>query len=318
MAQRVNRSGAALLATLLLRRVALLVVLLAMTFLAVNVLPSDAAQATLGPEATPGEVAQRRAEMGLDQPVALRFLHWITGLFTGDFGVSARGLPVVDVIGQHFPNTLMLGGSALVITVVASLALGATTMLRPGRALDRAMSSWSTVMLALPEFVVANALVVIFALWLNLLPAVTVTSSGGAPSNPDMLVLPIVALTVPQIGWNTRLVRTALAEQLDAPHVDSAVLDGLPRRRVLLHHLLPGAVPTIATGVATSVGMVLGGAVTVETIFNFPGIGSVLVDAIHNRDAPLVSGVVALTGLVITAVLIASDLLRAWAVGRKP
>jgi peptide/nickel transport system permease protein len=318
MAERVNRGRTALLATLLLRRAALLVVLLAITFLAVNVLPSDAAQATLGPEATPAEIAQRRAEMGLDQPVALRFLHWISGLFTGDFGVSARGVPVLDVIGQHFPNTLLLGGSALVITVVVSIALGATTMLRPGRALDRAVSSGSTVLLALPEFVVANALVVVFALWLNLLPAVTVTSSGGAPSNPDMLVLPILALTVPQIGWNTRLVRTALAEQLGAPHVDAALLDGLPRRRILLHHLLPGAVPTIATGVATSVGMVLGGAVTVETIFNFPGIGSVLVDAIHNRDAPLVSGVVALTGLVITAVLIASDLLRAWAVGRKP
>jgi len=318
MAERVNRSGAALLATLLLRRVALLVVLLALAFLAVNVLPSDAAQATLGPEATPGEVAARRTQMGLDQPVALRFLHWITGLFTGDFGTSARGTPVLDVIGQHFPNTLLLGGSALLVTVVVALALGATTMLRPGRALDRAVSSGSTVMLALPEFVVANALVVVFALWLNLLPAVTVTSSGGAPSTPDMLVLPIIALTVPQIGWNTRLVRTALAEQLDAPHVDSALLEGLPRHRILLHHLLPGAVPTIATGIATSVGMVLGGAVTVETIFNFPGIGSVLVDAIHNRDAPLVSGVVALTGLVITLVLIASDLLRAWAVGRKP
>lgn len=318
MAERVNRSGAALLAALLLRRVSLLVVLLALTFLAVNVLPSDAAQATLGPEATPAEVAARRTQMGLDQPVTLRFLHWITGLFTGDFGVSARGLPVLDVIGQHFPNTLVLGGSALVITVLVALALGATAVLRPGRALDRSVSSGSTVMLALPEFVVANALVVVFALWLNLLPAVTVTSSSGAPSSPEMLVLPVIALTVPQIGWNARLVRTALAEQLDAPHVDSALLDGLPRRRILLHHLLPGAVPTIATGIATSVGMVLGGAVTVETIFNFPGIGSVLVDAIHNRDAPLVAGVVALTGLVITLVLIASDLLRAWAVGRKP
>lgn len=318
MAERVNRSRAALLAGLLLRRVALLIVLLALAFLAVDVLPSDAAQATLGPDASPAEVAARRTQLGLDQPVVLRFLHWIGGLFTGDLGVSARGQPVLEMIGQHFPNTLLLGGIALVITVSASLALGATTMLRPGRALDRSVSSASTVLLALPEFVVANALVVIFALWLNVLPAVTVTSSGGAPSSAEMLILPVCALAVPQIGWNTRLVRTALAEQLQAPHVDAAIMDGLSRRRVLLHHLLPGAVPTVATGVATSVGMVLGGAVTVETIFNFPGIGSVLVDAIHNRDAPLVTGVVALTGLVITLVLIASDLLRAWAVGRKP
>jgi peptide/nickel transport system permease protein len=312
----VIRSPALAVAGLLLRRTALLVVLLALTFLAVEVLPGDAALSTMDREASPSEVAARRTQLGLDQPVALRFLHWMAGLARGDLGVSARGRPVWEVVGGHLPNTLLLGGLALVLTVLAAVALGGVAVLRPGGLLDRVVSSSSMVILALPEFVVANALIVVFALGLGVLPAVTVAASGGAPASPGMLVLPVVALAVPQIGWNTRIVRSALAEQLRAPHVDSALLDGLPRRRILLHYLLPGATPTIAAGVATSVGIVLGGTIPIETIFNYPGMGSVLLDAIRNRDAPLVTGAVALAGLAVTVVLVAADLLRAWSVGR--
>lgn len=317
MAQRLRSSRTTLVAGLLLRRMALLVVLLAVTFFAIEILPTDAARATLDFEASPAELAARRRQLGLDQPVTIRFLRWMGGLVTGDFGVSARGRQVWDVVGQPFVNTLVLGMIALVLTVVVALALGGVAVLRPGKHLDRGVRSVSTMILALPEFVVANALIVIFALGLHLLPAVTVTSSSGRPASLAMLILPVLALAVRQIGWNTRIVRSALAEQLPAPHVDSAILDGLPRHRILIHYLLPGALPTIAAGVATSVGMVLGGVVAVEIIFNFPGIGAVLTDAIRNRDAPLVAAVVALTGLAITVVLVASDLVRVWAVGRK-
>ncbi len=318
MAERLRSSRIALVAGLLLRRMALLVVLLAVTFLAVEVLPTDAARATLDIEASPAELAARRTQLGLDQPVAVRFLHWMGGLATGDLGVSARGRRVWDVVGQPLQNTLVLGVLALVLTVLLALALGCVSVLRLGRPLDRVVGFSSTMILALPEFVVANALVVVFALWLPLLPSVTVASSSGRPASSAMLILPVLALAVRQIGWNTRIVRSALAEQLPAPHVDSAIMDGLPRHRILLHYLLPGAIPTIAAGVATSVGMVLGGVVAVETIFNFPGMGAVLVDAIRNRDAPLVATVVALTGSAITVVLVASDLVRAWALGHKP
>jgi peptide/nickel transport system permease protein len=317
MVERLIGARTAFVAGLLLRRVALLVVLLALTFLAVEVLPTDAARATLDMAASPAELAARRVQLGLDQPVAVRFLHWMGGLAAGDLGVSARGLPIWDVVGQPFRNTLLLGALALALTVLFALMLGGVSVLRPGQLLDRLVRSTSTVILTLPEFVVANALVVVFALWLHLLPAVTVAGSDGGPRSSSMLILPVVALAVRQIGWNTRIVSTALAEQLPAPHVDSAIMDGLPRHRILLRYLLPGAVPTIAAGLATSVGMVLGGVVAVETIFNFPGTGAVLVDAISNRDAPLVAAVVALTGSVITAVLVASDLVRAWAVGHR-
>jgi len=180
------------------------------------------------------------------------------------------------------------------------------------------VSATSTALVALPEFVVAIALVAVFCLWLPLLPATTVTSRTGSPSSPVMLVLPLAALALRQIGWNTRIVRAALTEQLHLPHVDAALLDGLSRRRIVLRYLLPGALPTITAGLATSVGMVLGGAVAVEAIFNYPGLGSLLAGAVRNRDTPLLAGVVALTGAVISAVLVTADLARLWSVGRQP
>jgi len=298
---------------LVLRRAGLLLVLLAAVFLLVDLLPGDAARSTLDANASAGEVAARRARLGLDRPWFERFAHWLGGLCTGDLGVSARGRPVWEVVGPHLPNTLLLGGIVLALTAVAALGLGGLAVLRPGGRLDRAIDSGATVLLALPEFVLGTGLVVVFAFYSDLLPAVTTTSTGGGVHDAGMLVLPALALALPQIGWNTRIVRTALTEQLRAPHVDAAVLDGLPRRRVLLHHLLPGAVPPIATGLATSAGLVLGGAVTVETLFNYPGLGSVLTDALQNRDGPTVAGVVALAGLIITSTLVPADLLGRWA-----
>lgn len=318
MAERLRGGWATAIAGILLRRAALLAALLALIFLAVDTLPSDAARATLDPEASTAEVAARRVQLGLDQPVVVRFAHWVGGLVQGDLGITARGRPVWDVVGQPFGNTLIVGGLALVLTLLVSLTLGGASLLRPEKILDRMVSSSATMLLSLTEFVVAVALIVVLALWLPLLPAVSMVSSDGLAASAQALALPVLALALPQIGWNTRIVRAALAEQLHAPHVDSAILDGLSRRRILLRYLLPGAVPTIAGGAATSVGMVLGGTVTIEAIFNFPGIGSVLTGAIRDRDTTLVAGVAALSGLAITAVLILSDLLRAWAMGRKP
>ncbi|GAA1957341.1 ABC transporter permease [Amycolatopsis minnesotensis] len=297
----------------LTRRVVTLVALLAITFFAVEVLPGDAVVSSLSQDASDAEFAARRAALGLDQPVLARFWHWIAGVFSGDLGTTARGQHIADLVLGRLPQTMLLGGTALVVTVLAALALGSLCVLRPGGRADRAIAGTAMVALALPEFAVATALVVVFAIWLRVLPAAT----GTAATSPVALVLPVIALALPQIGWNTRVVRAAFGEQLGTPHVDAAVLDGLSRRRILTHYLLPGAAPTIAAAAATSVGMVLGGAVTIEAIFNFPGLGSVLIDAVQHRDAPLVAAVVALTGALITVVLIGCDAVRAWAGGGR-
>ncbi|MDX3670882.1 ABC transporter permease [Streptomyces europaeiscabiei] len=299
----------------LLKRAVLLTVLLALVFGTVELLPGDAATATSERGESAADLAARRELLGLDRPVLERFRDWMTGLPTGDLGTSARGEKVTDLLSSAFPNTLLLGGIALLLTALLSLTLGCWAALRPGGRLDRAVSGTATAVLALPEFVVAVALVLVLSQWTGWLPAVTLTGADGTPASWDMLVLPALALTIPQAGWNIRIVRAALADEARAPHVETAVLDGLPPRRVLTHHVLPGALPAIAAGLATSTGMLLGGAVVVETIFNYPGIGSVLASAVSDRDSPVIAGVTALSGAVITAVLLLADLVRDLATG---
>ncbi|MBG0851836.1 ABC transporter permease [Streptomyces spinoverrucosus] len=301
----------------LLKRAVLLAVLLALVFVTVELLPGDAATATSERGESAADVERRRELLGLDRPVLERFWDWMSGLPTGDLGTSARGERVTDLLSSAFPNTLLLGGIALLLTAVLSLALGCWAALRPGGRVDRAVSGSATAVLALPEFVVAVALVLVFSLWTGWLPAVTLTDADGSPDSWTMLVLPALALTIPQAGWNTRIVRAALADEARAPHVETAVLDGLPPHRVLSHHVLPGALPTIAAGLATSTGMLLGGAVVVETIFNYPGIGSVLASAVTDRDSPVIAGVTALAGAVITVVLLLADLIRDWMAGGR-
>ncbi|MFD7908758.1 ABC transporter permease [Kitasatospora sp. NPDC059722] len=307
--------GAGRVARQALRRLVLLVVLLAAVFAAVELLPGDAAGATSDRGVTAADLAARRAALGLDRPVAQRFWDWMTGLPTGDLGTTARGRHVTDVLAGPFPNTLLLGGLALVLSTVGALALGGWSALRPGGRTDRAVDALSTAAFALPEFVVSVGLLLLLSQWTGWLPAVTLTGPDGSPESWTMTVLPLLSLAVPQIGWNTRIVRGALADQAALPHVQAAILDGLPRRRVLGRHMLPGALPAIAVGIATSAGMLLGGTVVVETLFNYPGIGAVLAGAITDRDTPLVAGVVAAAGAAVSLLLLLADLVRTTALG---
>ncbi|MFJ3778257.1 ABC transporter permease [Streptomyces sp. NPDC090075] len=294
----------------LLRRALLLAALLAVVFAGVELLPGDAASATSERGESAADLAARRHGLGLDRPVLERFWDWMSGLPTGDLGTSAHGQPVTGLLTTAFPNTLVLSGTALLLTAVLSVTLASWAALRPEGLLDRTVTSLSTAVFAVPEFVVAVALVLVLSLWTGWLPAVTLTDSDGTPASWTMLILPTLALTVPQTGWNTRIARAALADEARAPYVEAAVLDGLPPGRVLLRHVLPGALPTIATGIATSSGVLLGGAVAVETVFNYPGIGVVLSSAVADRDTPVIAGVTALAGAAITVVLLGADLVR--------
>ncbi|MFI0728400.1 ABC transporter permease [Streptomyces sp. NPDC021225] len=299
-------------------RALMLIVLLALVFAAVELLPGDAAGATSERGATAADIAARRHQLGLDRPVWARFWDWMTALPTGDLGTSAQGQKVTALLADPLPNTLVLGLSAFALTTVLSLLLGCWAAARPGRLTDRIIGHASTAAFALPEFVISVALLLVLSLWTGWLPAVTLTGSDGRPAQWTMLIMPVVALVIPQTGWNVRIVRGALADQATTPHVEAAHLDGLPVHRVLLRHQLPGAVPAIATGFATTTGMLLGGAVVVETLFNYPGIGNLLAGAVASRDTALIAGVVACAGAVISLVLLAADLIREATVGDRP
>ncbi|MCA6090745.1 ABC transporter permease [Streptomyces sp. SCA3-4] len=303
---------------LLARRALLLAVLLAVVFAGVELLPGDAALAVAGHGESAAGLDRQRHLLGLDRPLPERFLDWITSLPTGDLGTSARGEPVTGLLSASFPNTLVLSGTAFALTLLLSLTLGCRAAARPGGPADRTIGVLATATLALPEFVVAVGLLLLLSLWTGWLPPTTLTGANGSPADWRMLVLPVLALTVPQAGWNTRLVRAALADQATAPHVEAAVLDGLSPHRVVLLHALPGALPAIATGLATSTGMLLGGAVVVETLFNYPGVGMVLAGAVADRDTSVIAGVVACTAAAITLVLFLADLVRDRTVGARP
>ncbi|MBZ6472271.1 ABC transporter permease [Streptomyces griseocarneus] len=302
----------------LAQRALLLSVLLAVVFAAIELLPGDAATATSERGESAAGTAARRHLLGLDRPVWERFGDWMTALPTGDLGTSARGERVTGLLAAPFPNTLLLGATAFAVTLVTALALGCWGALRPGGAVDRILGLACGIALALPEFVVSVGLLLALSLWTGWLPPVTLTAPDGSPASWTMLVMPVLALAVPQAGWNARIVRGALADQADAPHVTAARLDGLSPRRVLLRHALPGAWPAIATGAATSTGMLLGGAVVVETLFNYPGLGTVLSGAVADRDTPVIAAVVACTGAVISLVLLGADLVRARTLGARP
>lgn len=300
--------------TVCAQRIAVLFIVLLVVFATVDLLPGSGVRAVLGRDATDSQIAAREASLGLDRPWPVRFAHWLGGLLRGDLGTSVRGMPVNDMVAEKFPNTVLLGAIAILVTAIAAISIGALWSLFPHSIVARALSSVTLAVIAIPEFVIAVGLVFTFALILGWLPAVTTTSASGAPSDATVLILPVLALAIPQSGWNIRVTRAALDEAAAMPHVAAAELDGLSRREIMTRHVLPLAAPTLAASLATTVGMVLGGALVVETIFNYPGLGTVLSGAVTDRDAPVVAGVVALTGAVITLVLMLADLLRNWAV----
>lgn len=309
--------AAAQVAGTVARRALMLTALLALVFAAVELLPGDAASASADRGESAAGLAARRHQLGLDRPVWERFADWMTALPTGDLGTSAGGRKVTELLADPLPNTLVLAVTAFTLTVALALALGCWAAARPGKLTDRVITHTSTAAFAVPEFVVAALLLLVLSLWTGWLPAVTVTGGDGRPTSWTMLIMPVLALVIPQTGWNTRVVRGALADQDAAPHVEAARFDGLPAHRVLLRHQLPGAVPTIATGLATSTGLLFGGAVVVETLFNYPGIGTVLAGAVAARDTPLIAGVVICAGAVVSLVLLAADLVRHATLGER-
>ncbi|WP_280270151.1 ABC transporter permease [Nocardia wallacei] len=314
-----GRGGVAVaVAGFVLRRVGLLLVLLTLVFCAVSVLPGDAARAALDRGASPETVAAKRHELGLDRPLPQRFWSWLSGLVTGDFGATAHGRPIADLLAASAPQTLLLGGIAFAVTVFASMSCGMWWATKPDGWAARILQPATAMVVALPEFVVAAGLIAVFSFAAGWLPAVTVAGRSGFPASADMLVLPALALALPQTGWNTRVVRGALADAARAPHVEHAELEGLSPTRLMTRHIFPVALPAIAASYATTVGMLLGGALVVESLFNYPGLGALLAGSVADRDTGLAAATAAAAGVIIMCVLLTADGLRAWAMrGRR-
>ena len=258
-------------------------------FIIAQLLPGDAAQEALGQSATPQQVAALRHEMGLDRPAYVRYASWLTGMVSGDPGQSlVANMPVSDVISERLPNSLLLAALTALVAVPVALAIGIGSAMNRGGRLDRALNVATLSMVAVPEFLVATIAVLIFSVKLRWLPSIAMASQEmGWGDYLRGVAMPILTLSVIVIAQMARMTRAAVIDQMDRPYVEMAVLKGVAPVQVVLRHIMPNAIAPIVNAMALSLSYLLGGAVIVETIFNYPGLASLMVNAVTSRDMPL-------------------------------
>lgn len=287
-----------------------LLIVSAIVFAMTGLLPGDAAQEALGQAATPAAVAALRHQFGLDQPALQRYLQWLFHIVTGNFGMSlSNSLPVSELIATRLPNSLMLAGLTTVVAVPVALAVGILSAMYRGSLLDRALNLLTLSTVAVPEFLVATIAVLIFAVNLHWLPALSYLSSVSSFSDlVRIYAMPVMTLCCVLIAQMARMTRAAVLDQLNSGYVEMASLKGASQVRIVLRHVLPNAIGPIANAVALSLSYLFGGVVIVESIFNYPGLASLMVDAVTNRDMPLVQGCVMVFCAAYLALVLLADL----------
>lgn len=261
-----------------------------LVFVGTEILPGDVAQAVLGQSATAETTAALRERLGLDQPAPLRYLAWIAGVLQGDLGVSlASDRPIAAMISSRLGNTFMLAGIAALIVVPLSLILGLLAATRPRSFIDRAVSHLTLMSVSAPEFLIATLLVMLFAVHLNWLPAISnISSADDIGALARSIALPVLTLSLMVLAPMTRMTRNSVLSVLGSPAIETAILKGLSRRRIVLFHALPNAIAPIVNVIAMNLAYLVSGVVVVEVVFSFPGLAKLMVDAVGTRDLPLV------------------------------
>jgi peptide/nickel transport system permease protein len=288
---------------LVLRRLSVLVPTLfgaaTLVFLLLHVVPGDPIDVMLGESAAPAAREELRARLGLDRPLAEQYGRWLTGLARADLGESIRsGRPVTELLAERVPVTVTLALTALLVAVSIGIPLGVLAANAPGSPVDRLALAVSLGAVATPSFWIGPMLVLLFAVELGLLP---VAGHGTAAH----LVLPALTLGTGMSGILIRMTRSALLETLSDDYVRTARAKGASRTRVLLTHALPNAATPVLSVLGLQLGAVLAGSVVTETIFAWPGLGRLVIEAIQSRDYPVVQGAV----LVIATVTVLANLL---------
>ncbi|CAB4543592.1 MAG: ABC transporter permease [Actinomycetes bacterium] len=297
---------------LVIRRLAFGVVTLFVVSLAVFILsqalPSDPARAVLGREATEENVAAFREKFGLDQSAVRQYTDWLGGLVSGDPGLSySNGVPIMDFLGDRLKNSLFLMFAGSLISIPLSLAIGAYAALRRDKLFDNANSVSSLILAAMPEFVVGALLTVLLAtnVW-QIFPATVRVRPGEQPwSDIDGLVLPLLTLTLAVTPYVSRVVRASMIEVLESDYVEMARLKGLSERTVLWRHALPNAIGPTFQVIALNIAYMAGGVIVVEALFNYPGIGLALRDAVREVNLPVVQ----FLAMFISLIYVVSNLL---------
>jgi peptide/nickel transport system permease protein len=303
------------LAKLIARRLALGVLTLFLislvVFAAVLALPGDAATAILGKEATPERVAALRDQLNLNDSVITQYLDWIGGVITGSFGESAATQqPVSELLSGRVANTGFLVFVAAVVAIPLSIGTGVWTAMRRDRSVDHVVSTSTLVLAALPEFVIGIGLILLFATSVfTWFPAVSLLAPDErAWSDPNVVVLPAATLVLAVTPYISRIMRGSMIEVLESEYVTMARLKGLPERTVIWRHAVPNAIVPAIQVTALQLAWMAGGVVVVEFVFSYPGIGSLFIDAVDNRDMPVVQTITLLAAAIYVVLNILADL----------
>lgn len=282
-------------------------------FLLVHLAPGDPVTAMLGPQApsTPEFLEQTRKNLGLDKPLPIQYLVWIGHLVTGDFGVaySFNGKPVLDLIGERFWGTVQLQGISLFLGIGIALPIGILSATRQYSALDNSVTVGSFIGLALPNFWLALLLQIWLGVQLGWLPTIS-TGQAGEPwaERWKFFLMPVLVLTLPNIAYFVRFMRSSMLEVINQDYITTARAKGVDNSRVLYGHALRNALIPMITVIGLQLPRILGGAVIIEQIFAWPGIGLLAWDAIGRRDYPVILGVTMIIGAAVMVANVLVDL----------
>jgi peptide/nickel transport system permease protein len=277
-------------------------------FAATQALPGDPALAILGRSATPQSLAALRRQLHLDQPVLSQYWSWIVGLLHGNLGKSlAAQEPVTTLLGPKLVNSGVLVLISAVVSIPLSIAIGSWAALKREKIFDQTSSNLLLLLAALPEFVVAVVLVILFATTVfHVLPAISSIPPGSRPwNNWAALVLPTITLVLAVAPYVARIMRASMIEVLESDYVEMARLKGLPERTVLVRHALPNALGPVFQVIALNLAYLAGGIIIIEYVFNYAGIGSAIQEAVINHDLPVVQAL----AMLIAAVYVTLNLL---------
>jgi peptide/nickel transport system permease protein len=290
---------------------ATLLLICIIVFLTVELMPGDACTAFLGRDAKGQILENCRIERGLDRPALERFGEWAGGMLQGDLGNSMnRNKPIEDVVGWRLRNTLVLSATAMLVGIPLALFLGVIAGLRRDRPIDIILSSTALFAMTIPEFISATVLILVFSITLGWTAGV-VTVSYKAPIL-DLVastVLPTVTLTLIMVAHILRMVRSSVIDTLESDFVLMARLKGVPFRRIVWRHVLPNSLLPTINVIGLTVAWLLGGVVVIETVFNYPGLGRLAVDAVADRDLPLIQAIALILGSIYILTNLFADLM---------
>lgn len=297
------------LASRLLTTALIIIGAMVLLFALSAIVPGDPAAALLGPQATPEARLRFVQEMGLDQPLHWRLLGFFGRVLQGDLGTDIiSGRPVAGLIAAVLPYTVILTVVAIALAVLLGVPLGVFAATRQGSLADTVLAFVSVAFIAMPSFVVAIVLLLVFSIWLDWLPVLGAGDPGDWADQARRLVLPTIALGLGWIGFIARLVRASMLEVMAEPHVRTMRAYGVPERVVTYKYALKNAcIPTIAI-LGLGIGRLLGGAVLVEIVFARPGLGRLIYDAVLVRNYPVVQGAVLVVVVLFVLVNLAVDL----------